>query len=50
MRTGFNLVLNNAMKNVDDGIRTLMSFGYSKKDLRELVKMIIEEIDKENKK
>lgn len=50
MRTGFDFVLNNAMKNVEDGIRTLMSFGFSKKDVRELVKMIFEEMDKERKK
>ena len=47
---GYDYVINEAMKRVDDGIRTLMSFGFSKKDVRELVKMIFENIDKESKK
>lgn len=47
MRTGFDFVINNAIKNVEDGIRTLISFGFSKKDVKELVRMIFEEIDKE---
>ena len=50
MRNGFDFVLNNAMKNVEDGIRTLVSFGFSKKDVRAMVKMIFENIDKESKK
>ena len=46
---GFEFVINESIDRVDGGIRTLMSFGFPKKDIQKLIDVIFEDIERRKK-